>query len=82
MMKNLLCGSCALKAALELKDRIELANSRKLDVEYHCLGCGKVHSWTFKRNGEETGEMVETGEIVEMGEIEEKSEIFIQTKLF
>ncbi|MEK5586686.1 hypothetical protein MKZ21_30975 [Paenibacillus sp. FSL P2-0536] len=78
-MKNLLCGSCALKAGLELKDRMELANSRKLDVEYHCLGCGKVHSWTFKRNGDET---VETVEIVETSEIEEKSEIFIQTRLF
>jgi hypothetical protein len=81
-MKNILCGSCALKAGLELKDRMELANSRKLDVEYHCLGCGKVHSWTFKRNREETGGMVETVEIVETSEIEEKSEIFIQTRLF
>lgn len=80
-MKNLLCGSCALKAGLELKDRMELANSRKLDVEYHCLGCGKVHSWTFKRNGEETDE-TETVEIVETSEIGEKSEIFIQTRLF
>ncbi|MFD5023372.1 hypothetical protein ACFWMP_31245 [Paenibacillus sp. NPDC058367] len=81
-MKNLLCGSCAIKASLELSERLELANSRKLGVDYHCLGCGKVHSWTFKRNGEETGGMVETVEIVETSEIEEKSEIFIQTRLF
>jgi RNase P subunit RPR2 len=81
-MKNLLCGSCALKASLDLSERLEIANSRKLGVEYHCLGCGKVHSWTFKRNGEETDEMVERVETVETSEIEEESEIFIQTRLF
>lgn len=75
-MKNLLCGSCAIKAGLELKDRMELANSRKLDVKYHCLGCGKVHSWTFRQVEGVTAATVETDEI------EEKPEILIQTRLF
>ncbi|MEK5400663.1 hypothetical protein [Paenibacillus sp. FSL K6-2859] len=75
-MKNLLCGSCAIKAALELKDRIELANSRKLGVEYHCLGCGKVHSWTFPQVEEEAAAIEETDVI------EEKQEKFVQETLF
>lgn len=74
MLKNLLCGPCALKDSLELKERIELANSRKLDVEYLCPGCGKVHSWTFPQ--------VEAVAIVETGVIEEKPEVFIQGRLF
>lgn len=78
-MKNLLCGSCALKASLELSERIELANARKLNVEYHCLGCKKNHSWTLPKVEAVAAAIVNTVDTVE---IEKKSEIYIQTRLF
>lgn len=39
-----LCGSCAQQAGTSLKDRMQLAKSREMDVIYNCPGCGKDHS--------------------------------------
>lgn len=75
-MQSLLCGPCAQKNSLELPERIKLANARKLDVEYLCSGCGKVHAWTLPQVE------VVAAAIVETDEIEEKPEVFIQGRLF
>lgn len=78
-MQNLLCGPCAQKSTLELPKRIELANARKLDVEYLCPGCGKVHAWTLPQVETVASAAEETEET---GVNEEKPEVYIQGRLF
>lgn len=83
MMESKICGPCALKAEIPLAERINLANSRKLDTVYLCTECGKNHIWTFKRSeelsAEQPPEILRSNEIVE---IQEPKEIFVQTRLF
>lgn len=71
-----LCGPCAMKAGSSLKDRMQLAKSRELDVIYNCPGCGKDHSLSSKRVDQESAE---TGE---NAEIQDTREILVQTRLF
>lgn len=66
MATSLMCGPCAIAAAVSLEDRVQLALSRSHLGVCVCPDCGKTHSWKLVDSAAEVVELDEQPEQLDM----------------